>query len=122
MENTSRESKFSSADSAAFQRIKILSQLLDSRFQIPGTSIRIGLDSILGLIPGIGDMSSALLSAYVIFEAYKLGASQKTLWKMSLNVALDFLIGIIPIFGDAADVFFKANLRNMKLLKKDLNI
>jgi Domain of unknown function (DUF4112) len=97
-----------------------LADLLDSRFVVPGTNIRFGLDGVLGLVPVVGDVLSALVSLYLIQRASKLGLSRWIQARMVGNVALDTLIGAIPILGDAFDVAFKSNKRNMALVRKAL--
>ena len=98
-----------------------LADWLDSRYQIPGTSIRFGWDSILGLIPGIGDTAALLPALYLIATGYKRGASTGTLVRMGVNTGLDYFVGGIPVLGDIFDLFFKANRRNIALLKTDLS-
>jgi hypothetical protein len=94
-----------------------LSRLLDTAFAIPGTRYRIGLDGLFGLLPGIGDSVGAILSSYIIFVAARLGASKQVLIRMVGNVALESLIGLIPILGDIFDIAWKANVRNVALLR-----
>jgi Domain of unknown function (DUF4112) len=94
-----------------------LSEILDSAFAIPGTRFRIGLDGILGLIPGIGDATGAALSIYLIFEAARLGLPLSTLLRMVGNIAIETVIGAIPIVGDIFDIAWKANMRNMALVR-----
>ena len=101
----------------SLQRLERLSQLLDSAFPIPGTRFRIGLDSILGFIPGIGDATGAALSAYLIFEAARLGVPITTLLRMVGNVSVETVVGAIPIVGDVFDIVWKANLKNLALLR-----
>ena len=97
-----------------------LSTLLDSRYRIPGTPIRFGLDSLLGLIPGVGDVASLAPSAYLIYRAYRLGARKRTIGRMAANTGLDFFVGAIPLLGDAFDLIFKANNRNFALLRREV--
>ncbi len=97
-----------------------LSTLLDSRFRIPGTPIRFGWDSLLGLIPGAGDLASLGPSAYLIYQGYRLGARKRTIVRMAANAGLDLVIGAVPLLGDAFDLVFKANNRNVALLRKEL--
>ena len=99
------------------RRLDKLSRLLDNAFAIPGTRFRIGLDGILGLIPGIGDATGAALSIYVIVQAARLGLPVSTLLRMVGNVALETVVGAVPIVGDIFDIVWKANIRNMALLR-----
>jgi len=96
--------------------LRRLAWLLDEAFAIPGTNQRVGLDALLGLIPGVGDTLGALLSTYIIIEAARRGASPWTVSRMLGNVALETIIGVVPIAGDLFDVVWKANLRNLDLL------
>ncbi|MEJ7588293.1 MAG: DUF4112 domain-containing protein [Ferruginibacter sp.] len=95
-----------------------LSKLMDSRFIIPGTNIRFGLDSLIGLVPGAGDFATFLLSGFMVMILAKNGASGFVLARMTFNILIDALIGSIPILGDIFDVAFKANQRNMKLMRE----
>ena len=97
-----------------------LADLMDNKFVIPGTQTRIGLDAIIGLIPGIGDTISAAISAYIIHKARQNGAGPVLLSRMSYNVFIDWAIGIVPFVGDYFDVGWKANRRNVDLLKAHL--
>ncbi len=99
-------------------KVEALAKLLDSSIQLPGTNIKIGLDPIIGLIPGVGDAVGALLSSYIIFQAAEIGVSRLVLAKMIGNVAIDTLIGGIPILGDLFDLVWKANRRNVHLLRQ----
>lgn len=98
------------------QRLKALAWLLDASIPLPG-GWRIGIDAILGLLPGVGDAVGALLSAYIVNEARALGAPKSVLWRMLGNVAVETVIGSIPFAGDLFDAAFKANLRNLRLLE-----
>lgn len=93
-------------------------ELLDNRFTIPGTEIKIGLDPIIGLVSGIGDLAGASLSVYFMFYATRLGANSSVLLRMFMNIMADLTIGIIPVLGDLFDVAWKANIRNAELLEK----
>lgn len=99
-------------------RLETLARVMDSAFQIPGTNIRMGLDALLGLLPGIGDAISATISSYLIWEAKRLGVSKFLLARMAGNVAIDTVVGSIPFAGDIFDVAYKSNLKNIALLKK----
>jgi hypothetical protein len=102
------------ADSVA--RIAALAKFLDSAFVIPGTNRRFGMDSVIGLVPGIGDAISAALASYIIWEARQLGLPRWKIARMIGNVAIDTTIGAIPLAGDVFDVFFKANQRNLRII------
>ena len=93
---------------------------LDAGIAIPGTSVRFGLDPILGLIPGVGDAAGAVLAAWILLEAFRMGTSRSTLVRMAGNVALDAGLGAIPVVGDVFDFVWKANLRNVTLLERHL--
>lgn len=93
-------------------------ELLDSWFTIPGTKIKVGLDPIVGLVTGVGDLAGASLSVYFMFYATRLGARSSVLLRMFMNIMADLLIGLVPILGDLFDVAWKANLRNAKLLEE----
>jgi hypothetical protein len=97
-----------------------LAWLMDDAFRIPGTSYRIGLDGIVGLVPGIGDFATLLVGAIFLQEARRLGASRWTQARMCGNYAIDFLVGVIPLVGDLFDFGFKANRRNLRLLQQHL--
>jgi uncharacterized membrane protein len=99
------------------KRMRQLSQLLDGAIVIPGTKQRIGIDPILGLIPGGGDTVSAALSGYIIVEAARMGLPRKALSQMVLNLVLDTVVGSVPVVGDIFDVVSKANLRNMQIVE-----
>ncbi len=96
--------------------IEYLAKLMDNRFRIPGTNIRFGLDALIGLVPGVGDLSTFAVSGYMLMIMARNGASGYLLARMVLNVLIDTLIGAIPLLGDLFDVAFKANIRNMKLM------
>ena len=99
-------------------RAENLTYLMDNRFQVMG--VKFGLDSILGVVPGAGDMVGLLLSLYLVWIGYTAKLGWSTLAHMIKNVVIDFLVGGIPILGDIADVFYKANTRNLAILKKEL--
>lgn len=103
---------------ARLKRLRHLANLLDNAFTIPGTKFRIGLDPIIGLIPGAGDLITSLISLYIIIEARKLGAPRSTRTRMLLNVGIDFLVGTIPLLGDIFDAGWKCNVRNLRILER----
>ena len=102
----------------SLERLDKLATLLDTALVIPGTSIRFGFDGLIGLIPGVGDAITTALSAYLVYEAYRLGAPMQLLARMIANVALDGAVGAVPLVGDAFDVLWRANRRNMRLLRE----
>jgi hypothetical protein len=105
------------SDDNQIRRLDWLSRLLDTAFPIPGTHYRIGLDGLFGLLPGIGDSVGAVLSSYIIFVAARLGVPKHVLIRMVGNVALESFVGLIPILGDFFDIAWKANVRNVALLR-----
>ncbi|WP_240518805.1 DUF4112 domain-containing protein [Leptolyngbya sp. BC1307] len=106
--------------SASLKRLRQISHLLDNAIAIPGSDFRIGLDPILGILPGGGDIVTGLMSVYIVFEAAKMGLPAATLGRMGFNILLDTLTGTIPIIGDFFDVTWKANSQNVALLEKHL--
>lgn len=109
-------------DAASAQaRIERLEFLLENALRIPGLGTRIGLDALIGLVPGVGDAAMAAMGLYLVWEARNLGASRFTLARMLGNVGVDALLGSVPLAGDVFDVFFRSNSRNLKLLRRQLN-
>ena len=103
-------------------RARTFTRLLDSAAKIPGTGIRFGLDPILGLVPGLGDVAGAALACYLVLLAQRLGAPRSVLVRMLGNVAADTIGGTGPVLGDAFDVAFKSNTRNLALLERALQL
>jgi Domain of unknown function (DUF4112) len=103
---------------AAVARLERLSILLDTAMVIPGTNFRFGADALIGLFPGIGDLITTGLAAYIVYEAHRLGAPRRVIARMVANVALDGVVGAVPLAGDVLDVMFRANRRNMRLLRE----
>lgn len=101
-------------------RLRSLTRVLDGAITLPG-GFRIGLDGIIGLIPGFGDTAGAAMSSYIILSAARLGASSITLFRMVLNVLIDAVFGMVPVIGDLFDFAWKANERNMRLLEPHLH-
>ncbi|MEQ9440204.1 MAG: DUF4112 domain-containing protein, partial [Cyclobacteriaceae bacterium] len=95
-----------------------ITRMMDSKFRVPGTNFRFGLDPILGLVPGLGDAASVAVSGSLIYYMARHGVSRKVIIMMLGNVALDAIFGSIPILGNVFDFFFKANQRNVRLLKR----
>jgi hypothetical protein len=98
--------------------VERIAKLMDSQFKIPGTGFRFGLDGLIGLIPGAGDLSTFAVSAYMLTIMAKNGASGFVLARMVVNVLLDAAIGSIPVLGDLFDIVFKANMRNLRLMQQ----
>jgi hypothetical protein len=98
------------------ERLRDLARVLDEAIRIPGTNIRVGLDALLGLLPGGGDLAGGLFSGLIILQAARAGAPTPILGRMLANVAVDVVIGAIPLLGDLFDVAWRANTRNVRLL------
>ncbi len=101
---------------AQIEQLARLADLMDSRFKIPGLPVRLGIDTIIGLIPGIGDTAGLGVSAYIITQAMRLGVEKPLIRRMMFNVGIDWLIGLVPLLGDLFDMGWQANNRNVKLL------
>jgi hypothetical protein len=102
---------------AVLARLDALSRLFDIAFIIPGTNVRFGVEAILRLVPGIGDAAASALSCWLLYEAHRLGVPPRIFARMLVNVAIEGIVGAIPIAGDAFDVAFRANRRNVRLLR-----
>ncbi len=109
------------AQQAMLKRLIWLANQLDASLRIPGTSWRIGWDSLIGLIPGIGDVVSMAPALYIVWQGYRLGVPRTTLLRMLAMVGLDAALGVLPVAGDVADVFFKANLINMAIVRRHVH-
>jgi hypothetical protein len=107
-------------ETSSIARVRALARLLDSAVKVPGTNIRFGADSIVGLIPGLGDVAGAVLSGYIVLVATKLGASVPVVTRMLLNIGVDTVVGSVPVLGDLFDVGWKSNQRNVALLEQHL--
>ena len=99
-------------------RARTLTRLLDSAARVPGTGFRFGLDPLLGIIPGLGDVTGAALSSYLVVLASRHGAPTATIVRMIANVAIDTVVGALPVLGDLFDAGWKANTRNLALLER----
>lgn len=97
---------------------RFLADLLDQRFTIPGTSIRIGLDPIISIIPGIGDLLANLTGSFIVIIAAQLGVPKIVLARMAINIAINTLLGAIPIFGDVISIWYRSNVKNVELLER----
>ncbi len=100
------------------ERAERIARRFDAAFRIPGTGIRFGWDSVLGLIPGVGDLVTVAPAAYILKIAHDAGAPRSMMARMAGNVAIDWVIGLVPLLGDLLDVGYKANLRNVALLRQ----
>jgi hypothetical protein len=103
---------------ARLEGFRRIAQLLDSAIRVPGTSYRVGLDPILGLVPGFGDLVSPLFSIGMLWQAYNLGVPRVVQLRMLFNVAIDAVIGAVPVIGDLFDFAWKANVKNLALLER----
>jgi hypothetical protein len=103
------------------KRIETLELLLERSFTIPGINRPVGLDAIVGLVPVVGDVVTAVMGAYIIWEARNLGMPKWTLWRMMGNLGVDTALGAIPLVGDAFDFLFRSNTRNLRIIRKHLD-
>lgn len=106
------------AKNAQLRHLETLARWMDSRFKIPGTNIRFGLDALIGLVPGAGDLTTFGISGFMIVVMAQNGASGAVLAKMIVNVLIDTIIGSIPLLGDLFDVGFKSNTKNIRLMQE----
>lgn len=104
-----------------YRRFRLLAQTLDAAVRIPGTKLPVGLDFLLGLVPGVGDLAAGALGAYGLWVAQRLGAPRSVLLRMAGNIAIDTIVGSVPLLGDLFDLGFKSNLRNLALLDRWLD-
>lgn len=103
------------------RRIEAMEKLLENSFTIPGVNYRIGLDSVAGLVPVVGDLVTAAMGMWLVWEAKNLGLPRWKLWRMTGNVAFDTAVGAIPLVGDAFDFLFRSNTKNLKVIKRHLD-
>jgi len=103
------------------QRVEALENLLERSFTIPGINRPVGLDAIAGLVPVLGDLVTAGMGAYLVWEAKNLGLPKWKLWRMAGNVAFDSAVGAIPVAGDLFDFLFRSNTRNLKIIRRHLD-
>lgn len=103
-------------------KLRRVSRILDNAIAIPGTTISFGLDPILGLLPGGGDTVTGGIAAYIVVEAAKMGVPREILWKMVGNILIDSFAGTVPVVGDIFDLGWKANIKNIELLEKHLDL
>ncbi|MEC9065894.1 MAG: DUF4112 domain-containing protein [Pseudomonadota bacterium] len=103
------------------RRIETMEFLLERSFRIPGINYAVGLDAIVGLVPVVGDLITAAMGGYIVWEARNLGLSKWKLWRMAGNIAFDTALGAVPLAGDAFDLAFRSNTRNLKIVRKHLD-
>jgi len=103
------------------ERVRRIATLLDNALPIPGTSYRIGLDPVLGLLPGLGDAIGAIMAGYILVESARLGVPRSVLLRMLLNIGIDSAVGAIPGLGDLFDFVWKADVKNLGLLQRHLD-
>jgi hypothetical protein len=106
---------------AVRQRVEALEQLLEGVFVIPVINRRVGLDAIVGLVPVLGDVVTAAMGAYIVWEGHNLGLPKWKLWRMAGNVAFDSAVGAVPLAGDLFDLLFRSNTRNLRIIKRHLD-
>lgn len=103
------------------RRVEALETVLERSFVIPGINRPVGLDAIAGLVPVVGDLVTAAMGAYIVWEGHNLGLPKWKLWRMAGNVALDSAVGAVPVAGDVFDFLFRSNSRNLKIIKRHLD-
>ncbi|MGD2071341.1 MAG: DUF4112 domain-containing protein [Gemmatimonadota bacterium] len=101
--------------------LRIVSRVMDEAVEIPVLRVRVGLDALMGLIPGAGDIAGVAVSGWTVVTAARLGASGTVVARMLLNIAVDALVGAVPVLGDLFDVAFKANSRNLRIMEEHLS-
>lgn len=106
---------------AVRQRVEAMERLLEGLFVIPGTNRRIGLDTIIGLVPVVGDIAAGALGMWIVWEARNLGMSRTAIAAMTARIGFDTALGLVPFVGDAADLFYRSNTRNVKKIKRYLD-
>lgn len=102
-------------------RVEAMEQLLEGLFTIPGTKMRVGLDSIIGLVPVIGDLITASMGAWIVWEARNLGMSKFQLARMAGHIGVDTVLGAVPLVGDLFDLAYKSNTKNLRIIRKHLD-
>lgn len=106
---------------AVRQRVEALERILERAFILPGLNRPVGLDFIVGLIPVVGDLIAAAMGSWLVWEARNLGLSKFQIARMMGNVGFDAVLGFVPFVGDAADLYFRSNTRNLKIIKRHLD-
>jgi hypothetical protein len=106
---------------AVRQRIEAMERVLERGFVVPGVNLPVGLDAVVGLVPVVGDIVTAAMGAWIVWEASNLGLPKWKLWRMAGNVLFDSAVGAIPVAGDVFDVLFRSNSRNLRIVKRHLD-
>jgi hypothetical protein len=106
---------------AVRQRIETLERLLEGLIEVPGLGRKVGLDAIVGLVPVVGDVVTAAMGLYIVWEARNLGMPKWQLWRMAGNVGFDSLVGAVPVAGDLFDFLYRSNTRNLKIVLRHLD-
>lgn len=104
----------------ALERVRTLSHWMDTRYRVPGTGYRFGLDPIISLLPVVGDTISVAVSVWPLLEAQRAGVRRAVLVRMLANLGIDWLMGLVPLIGVVPDAWYKANVRNLRLMEKEL--
>ncbi len=113
--------QFSREPIAIRNRVEAMEKLLERSFVVPGTQFRFGLDALIGLIPVVGDIVSAAMGSYIVWEARNLGMSKWHLARMAANIGVDTLLGAVPIAGDAFDLVWRSNSKNLRIIRRHLD-
>lgn len=103
------------------QRVELMELVLERSFVIPGINRPVGLDALVGLIPVVGDIVTAVMGAYIVWEARNLGLPKWKLWRMAGNIVFDTAVGAVPVAGDLFDFMFRSNTRNLKIIRRHLD-
>ena len=109
-----------SKETAILKRLRTLATMLDNQFTIPGVGTKIGFDALIGMLPVAGDTVTGVLSAYIVVEAWRLGLPAGKLLRMALNIVVDTGVGAVPLAGDLFDVFWRANIKNLRIIEAHL--
>lgn len=107
---------------ARMERVILLSRYMDARWKLPGTNFKFGLDTVIGLVPVVGDSISSMVACYILYEAHQMGAAWHVKARIVWNIFFDWLIGLIPVVGDLLDMRNKSNLRNVELLRSHFGL
>lgn len=110
------------SDAAAVrQRVEAMERLLERSLTVPGTKIPVGLDALAGLIPVVGDLITAAMGAWIVWEGRNLGMPKWQLWRMAANIGFDTAVGAVPLVGDVLDFAFRSNSKNLRIIKRHLD-